>query len=92
MPSEFETWGLVVNEAFACGRPALVTDTCGVAHDLVVPQENGDVFAVGDLTMASKIVASLVENPTVAEEWGANAREKLIAEYRPENFAAAVLK
>lgn len=33
--SESETWGLVVNEAMSCGRPALVTNTIGCAPDLV---------------------------------------------------------
>ncbi len=30
-----ETWGLVVNEAFACGRPAIVSEVVGCAPDLV---------------------------------------------------------
>ena len=35
-----ETWGLVVNEALACGCPVIVTETVGCAPDLV-GQENG---------------------------------------------------
>ena len=35
LPSDFgETWGLVVNEAMACGTPAAVSDQCGCAEDL----------------------------------------------------------
>src|SRR3989338_5286273 len=30
VPSEFETWGLVVNEAMHCAVPAIITETCGV--------------------------------------------------------------
>lgn len=30
-----ETWGLVVNEAFACGRPAIVSDVTGCGPDLI---------------------------------------------------------
>ena len=33
-----ETWGLVVNEAFACGTPALVSSSVGCSSDLI---ENG---------------------------------------------------
>ncbi len=29
-----ETWGLVVNEALACGCPAIISDQCGCAPDL----------------------------------------------------------
>ena len=35
LPSLSETWGLVINEAFACGTPALVSDRCGAVDDLV---------------------------------------------------------
>ena len=45
--SERETWGLVVNEALACGRPVIVTETVGCAPDLVGP-ENGWVVPVLD--------------------------------------------
>lgn len=33
--SEAETWGLVVNEALACGRPVIISDTVGCGPDLV---------------------------------------------------------
>ena len=32
-----ETWGLVVNEAMACSRPALVSDLAGCHLDLIKP-------------------------------------------------------
>ena len=38
--SEDETWGLVVNEALACGRPVLISDRVGCGPDLISP-ENG---------------------------------------------------
>ncbi len=42
-----ETWGLVVNEALACGRPVIVSDSVGCAPDLVGP-ENGWVVPLDD--------------------------------------------
>jgi len=49
VPSEWETWGLVVNEAMACGRPAIVSDGVPCAGDLVLAGKTGEVFAVGDV-------------------------------------------
>jgi glycosyltransferase involved in cell wall biosynthesis len=44
-----ETWGLVVNEALACGLPAVVSDRVGCAPDLVAPAETGEVHPCGDV-------------------------------------------
>lgn len=41
LPSLREQWGVVVNEALACGLPLVVTRTVGSAHDLVREGENG---------------------------------------------------
>ncbi|MCA1664543.1 MAG: glycosyltransferase family 4 protein, partial [Myxococcales bacterium] len=58
LPSEsMETWGLVVNEAMACGLPALVSDRVGCAPDLVVNGETGFVFACRSVeTLADRMV------------------------------------
>lgn len=45
LPSFSETWGLVVNEAMACGLPVMVSDRVGCAVDLVKPGENGFIFS-----------------------------------------------
>jgi len=44
LPSISEPWGLVVNDAMACGLPVLVSDHCGCVPDLVYPGINGYVF------------------------------------------------
>lgn len=44
-----ETWGLVVNEAMACGVPAVVSDAVGCADDLIVGSGAGAIFPIGDV-------------------------------------------
>jgi glycosyltransferase involved in cell wall biosynthesis len=39
-----DSWGLVVNEAAACGVPAVVSDHVGCAPDLIVSGETGFIF------------------------------------------------
>ena len=43
-----ETWGLVANEAIACGRPVIVSNACGCAPDLAADARVGRIAAVGD--------------------------------------------
>ena len=42
--STSEQWGLVVNEAMACGLPVIVSSPCGCVPDLVQNGVNGFVF------------------------------------------------
>jgi glycosyltransferase involved in cell wall biosynthesis len=51
-----DTWGLVVNEAFACGLPVLCSRHAGCADDLLRPGENGWIF---DPTEPGEFVAAL---------------------------------
>src|SRR5205807_920130 len=44
-----ETWGLVVNEAMACGLPCIVTDKVGCGPDMIVPNRTGSVYRMGDV-------------------------------------------
>jgi glycosyltransferase involved in cell wall biosynthesis len=70
LPSEQETWGLVVNEAMACGLPVVVSDRVGCAPDMVEPGTTGEVFRCGDVAeLASAIgrVSSRLGSAAVAE-------------------------
>lgn len=49
LPSYTETWGLVVNEAMASGRPAIVSETVGCAPDLITEGVTGATFTPGDV-------------------------------------------
>lgn len=69
LPSEAdETWGVVVNEALASGLPAIISDACGCAADLVVPGFEDFVYPVGDVdALARSMRSALARLPTDAE-------------------------
>jgi len=59
-----ETWGLVVNEAMACGLPAIVAESCGSSADLVLPGCTGWLVPLDDqesLVATFRQAASLPE-------------------------------
>jgi glycosyltransferase involved in cell wall biosynthesis len=69
LPSDgMETWGLVANEALACGRPILVSDACGCAPDLARDGIAGRCFALGDTKALADAVANVVAKPPNSEQ------------------------
>lgn len=68
LPSRFDGWGLVVNEALMAGTPAIVSDACG-ASELVRDGVNGYLFRADDATGLGGALARLI-----ALSGGARAR------------------
>ncbi len=86
LPSDAgETWGLVVNEAMASGRPAVVSRAAGCCADLVVEGETGQSFACGDLATLAEILGSYARDPAQAIRQGVAAAKHV----RAFGFAAA---
>lgn len=49
LSSDFgETWGLVVNEAFSIGIPAIVSDSCGCSPDMI-DEYSGITYEMGNI-------------------------------------------
>lgn len=59
LPSTLEPWGLVVNEAMACGLPILASSQCGCVHDLVFPGLNGWVFDPADVAGLAALLGKM---------------------------------
>jgi glycosyltransferase involved in cell wall biosynthesis len=77
LPSDYEPWGLVVNEAMASGTPVLASDRVGSARDLIEPGQNGWIFPAGDVAaLAATLQAALADREALARA-GALAAERM---------------
>ncbi|NBV22694.1 MAG: glycosyltransferase family 1 protein [Proteobacteria bacterium] len=81
-----ETWGLVVNEAMACGRPAIVSDAVGCAPDLITPGETGFTFRTGDVVR----LAGCIEQCAQQFRAGHDYQSALAGRMRKYSVEAAV--
>jgi len=77
LPSEYEPWGLVVNEAMNAGKPVIVSDAVGAAPDLVGDGENGYVVPVGDVAALAKTLRVLVEQPDRGRAMGEESARRI---------------
>jgi glycosyltransferase involved in cell wall biosynthesis len=90
LPSLFEPWGLVINEAMACGLPVIVSDRVGCADDLVRPGETGLIVGAGrEIDLASAIRQLARDEP--ARRHMGQAAERLISNWTLGNEARNIV-
>jgi glycosyltransferase involved in cell wall biosynthesis len=86
-----ETWGLVVNEAMACGVPALVSTACGCSPDLIRPGLTGYTFECGDVSELARQLELLEGSRADLRAMGAAAAHH-VAQFNVDAAAAGVLE
>lgn len=86
-PTRTDPWGLVVNEAMACGLPVICTRVAGCAADLV--HENGRLVSVGDVAELSSAMEEIATQSEVRLRMGEESRQRIEA-YSPERCAAGL--
>jgi glycosyltransferase involved in cell wall biosynthesis len=77
LPSLYEPFGLVVNEAMLCGCPVVVSDKVGAKFDLVRSDENGYVFPAGNVGALAEILREILSNSERQARMGAAARQRM---------------
>ena len=92
LPSDYgETWGLVVNEAMACGLPVIVSDHVGCHKDLVYSGQTGDIFPFGDHNALAELLVLFSSNPANVRSMGKRAKQK-VADYSVENVVKGCIE
>jgi glycosyltransferase involved in cell wall biosynthesis len=90
LPTFSDTWGLVVNEAFACGVPAVVSRVAGACDDLIIDGETGFAVTPGDPAELADRILQISKDPDLRLRMSANCRA-LVRKYSPDACAAGLL-
>jgi len=90
LPSFFEPWGLVINEAMAAGLPVLVSDRVGCTSDLVYEEKTGFIYDASDGNQLAIQIERLINDESNTKNMGTNALKK-ISGWTKENEAENVI-
>ncbi len=91
LPSVYEPFAVVVNEAMCCGCPVMVSNRVGAAKDLVVPVAPDLVFPAGKVEALAELLAAALRNPGRLQQLRTAVVEH-IKTWSPERNVAAVVE
>lgn len=91
LPSEYEPFGLVVNEAMLCRCPVIVSDQVGAKFDLVRESETGYVFPVGDVDALAAVLRRALRDRQQLRRMGEAARQRM-ASWSHADYAKALVE
>jgi glycosyltransferase involved in cell wall biosynthesis len=89
LPTYTDTWGLVVNEAMACGLPVILSAAAGCGQDLVTENWNGRVVPSRDVQALASAMRDIAEDSNLRSMMGARSGQR-IREYSPEAWSEGI--
>ncbi|HKW16129.1 MAG TPA: glycosyltransferase family 4 protein [Terriglobales bacterium] len=87
-PTHSDPWGLVVNEAMACGLPIICSEVAGCAADLIA---HGRTVAPKNVQQLMRAMRDLAEDSDLRQQMSAHNRE-VIARYSPAACAEGIAR
>ena len=90
LPSEYDAFGVVVNEAMLCGCPVIVSDRVGAGPDLVSAGQNGHIFPCGDVDQLAALLRDVLSDRARLKRMGDAARLRMATWSPKENIDALI--
>jgi len=90
-PSRFESFGVSILEASACGLPVIATKAGGQI-ELVKENETGLLVEPENVKQLAKSIITLIENEKMREKYGENARLFVLKNYQLNTSIQQLLK
>lgn len=91
LPSLWEEFGLVVNEAMCAGLPIVASNTIAATRDLVIEGENGFTFVPGDISTLAHHLRILLDDKVMRYRFGQRSLE-IISGWNYQQTVAGIQK
>jgi len=91
LPTYTDTWGLVVNEAMACGLPVILSRVAGCAPDLVRDDWNGVLISPQNVPSLKSALTRLSSETVVCATMGNHAAQH-IRRFSPREWSVGISK
>jgi glycosyltransferase involved in cell wall biosynthesis len=91
LPAEYDTWGLVVNEAMQFALPVIVSEKVGCHKDLVFENTTGYVFSVNNPVALAEKIEKMAHDPVKSKKMGQSA-VKLIEKYSTQSAVEGIVE
>ncbi len=91
-PSLYDVWGLVLNEAMACGLPVIASSLAGATRDLVIDGQNGLVVDPRQVPALADALRSLIGDPNLRARMGRAAAKTIQKKATLEHSVGAFMR
>ena len=86
LPTRYDPWGLVINEAMAVGLPVITTYACGAGTEMVMQEKNGYLYKPEDISALETHLRKLMSSEKLRAQYGAVSL-RIAADYTIEKMA-----
>lgn len=91
LPSEYEPFGMVVNEAMLCGCVTAASDQVGAITDLILPVDPSLVYKCGDTSALSSLLTRILSDRAALNTLRNKARQRM-ENWSPREYVTSILE
>jgi glycosyltransferase involved in cell wall biosynthesis len=90
LPSEYEPFAVVANEASCCGTPVVASDRVGAGRDLIAPVNRDLIYPCGDVPALARLLTQLLADRQRLRMLGNAARQRMDSWSPRETIAGTI--
>ena len=91
LPSQYDAFGVVVNEALLSGCPVIVSNNVGAGRDLIAPVDPSFIYLCGDVDALSALLRRVLSDRSSLAKFQTASRERMKT-WSPREYIAATVE